>query len=130
MKNEQIVTTIHDILTSKLNAVKPGTNWVNQVNVFVSDNVIKIDAPGYTKYLLNGRGPGKRPPMDPIVSWLKRKGLAEKLYWAVSTKIMKEGTKGTGREWYNEAMKEITELVAKETISEAMKKMLRNGNNN
>lgn len=53
---------------------------------------------GHWKYVGNGRGPGKRPPVDPLIRWVKAKGLATDDKQAVSIAsriartIAREGT--------------------------------------
>ncbi len=43
-------------------------------------------------YATEGRGPGKRPPIDPIKEWLRLRGLDEGLAYPISAKIGAEGT--------------------------------------
>lgn len=104
--------TVSEILKRHIDGVLPGAKWSSLVNVYVNekDYSVKMDVPGYTPFMINGRGPGGRPPMEPIKEWLKQKGLAEELYWSVSTKIMNEGTQGIGDAWLNEAVAEIEDM--------------------
>lgn len=57
-----------------------------------------IEALGYWRYVGNGRGPGKMPPVSPLIAWAKSKGLAatdaqaQAIGWAVARNIAKEGS--------------------------------------
>ena len=106
-------TTVGNILKRNLNEVLPGAQWANKLNIYVDNKnyVVKIDAPGYTQYMNEGRGPGKRPPLEAMASWLREKGIAESAYWAISNKIAKEGTKGIGDAWMDESLSEIGDIV-------------------
>jgi len=49
-------------------------------------------------FLGNGRRPGKKPPVDPLIEWVKAKGLAsedkevKKIAYIIQRKIAEEGT--------------------------------------
>lgn len=119
--------TVSEILKRHLDGVLPGAKWSSLLNVYVNeeDYSVKIDAPFYTPFMINGRGPGGRPPMSPIKEWLKQKGMAEELYWAVSTKIMEEGTKGIGDSWLNDAVDEIEDMQFNEITKDFEKEFFK-----
>ena len=52
-----------------------------------------LHTPAYTNFMLYGRGPGKMPPLAPIESWMKAKGL-EGSAWAIRKHIAEFGTPG------------------------------------
>ena len=52
-----------------------------------------LHTPAYTNFMLYGRGPGRMPPLEPIESWMKAKGL-EGSAWAIRKHIADFGTKG------------------------------------
>jgi hypothetical protein len=52
---------------------------------------IKMLGSDYTFYMINGRKPGKMPPVNPIRKWIEDKGLKLNPY-AVAKKIQEEGT--------------------------------------
>lgn len=52
-----------------------------------------LHTPAYTNFMLYGRGPGRMPPLEPIESWMKAKGL-EGSAWAIRKHIEKFGTQG------------------------------------
>ena len=52
-----------------------------------------LHTPAYTNFMLYGRGPGKMPPLEPIESWMKAKGL-EGSAWAIRKHIADFGTPG------------------------------------
>lgn len=109
-------TLVTDILKNGINSVKPNTEWQNKINVFVSEESIKIELPGYTQYMLDGRRPGKMPPFDAIREWLKAKGMAEQLYYPIAKKIAEQGTEGTGRTWFDNALLKIRQRAARELM--------------
>ena len=65
---------------------------------------IYFELPDYFPYSENGRGPGKRPPIEPLIKWIQHKRLATStlgkatsttsLAYAISWKIAREGTEG------------------------------------
>jgi hypothetical protein len=40
-----------------------------------SENKIVLFTPSHIQFARYGRGPGKRPPLDPILKWVKEKGI-------------------------------------------------------
>lgn len=100
-------STVSDILSQAIQKQKPGSTWMQKVNIFTSEDKVSIRMPGYTVYMNEGRGPGKRPPMEALTVWMREKGIAEQAYWAIANKIAKEGTEGIGEKWLKDALKEI-----------------------
>lgn len=111
-------TLVTDILKNGINSVKPNTAWQNSINVFIDDESTRIELPGYTQYMLEGRRPGKMPPFDAIREWLKAKGMAENLYYPIAKKIAEQGTEGTGRTWFDNAVLEVREGTARELMDQ------------
>ncbi len=77
---------------------KASGDWVNSVEVKVQGGHGVIEAKGYTKYLVHGRGAGEKPPIAPLEKWVNDKlGISGKdarsVAFAVAFKIGKEGTK-------------------------------------
>ena len=52
-----------------------------------------LHTPAYTPFMLYGRGPGKMPPLEPMESWMKAKGLEGSAY-AIRKHIADFGTSG------------------------------------
>ena len=52
-----------------------------------------LHTPAYTNFMLYGRGPGRMPPLEPIESWMKAKGL-EGSSFAIRRHIAEFGTQG------------------------------------
>lgn len=91
---------------------------------------IFFELPDYWKYAENGRGPGKRPPIDAIIKWVQHKRLATsttgkarsttQIAYAISWKIAREGTEGkhllqrTIDETYNTLVDRLVELISDE----------------
>lgn len=72
--------------------------WINSLEVVQERLSVKILGAHYTYQLVNGRKPGKMPPVEMIKNWVQDKGIARGkeatgLAWAISKKIAKEGTK-------------------------------------
>lgn len=84
---------------SKHNATRRLTNTL-RTEVVEQPGATRADLFGaaHWKYVGNGRGPGKPPPIDPLVRWAKAKGLASddkaarSFAHAVARTIAKEGT--------------------------------------
>lgn len=71
--------------------------WLETLESRVNINNGEIWGQDYTEFLVNGRHPGKRPPIAPIENWVQNKlgysGVqARSIAFAVATKIAKEGT--------------------------------------
>ena len=70
-----------------------------------------LHTPAYTNFMLYGRGPGKMPPLEPIESWMKAKGL-EGSAWAIRQHIAEFGT--TGNDFLTPVLGQVKEnLVQK-----------------
>lgn len=72
-------------------------SWINSLSVEVIDGTGYIKGKDYTYYLVNGRAPGNRPPVTPLISWVAQKlgktGAEGKgIAFAIANKIAKEGT--------------------------------------
>lgn len=52
----------------------------------------QLEADEHWKYVGNGRGPGRMPPVEPLQRWVNAKGL-ELSAWAVAKTIAKVGSK-------------------------------------
>lgn len=71
--------------------------WIKSLEARAENNKGEIWGLDYTQYLVNGRRPGKRPPISPLVSWVGYKfGLtgaqAVSAAYAVANKIAEDGT--------------------------------------
>ena len=67
-----------------------------------------LHTPAYTHFMLYGRGPGKMPPLEPIESWMKAKGL-EGSAWAIRQHIAKFGT--TGNDFLTPVLGQVKENI-------------------
>ncbi len=58
----------------------------------------ELFAAAHWKFVGNGRGPGRMPPVDPLIQWAKDKGLASedsaatRMGWAIARNIAREGS--------------------------------------
>lgn len=71
--------------------------WLRSLEVRTSFNRGEIWGMDYTQYLVNGRRPGNRPPIAPLVEWVKNKfgyvdQQATSTAYAIANKIANEGT--------------------------------------
>lgn len=71
--------------------------WLRSLEVRTSLNRGEIWGMDYTQYLVNGRRPGNRPPIAPLVEWVNNKfgyvgQQATSTAFAIANKIAKEGT--------------------------------------
>ena len=69
-----------------------------------------LHSPAYTNFMLYGRGPGKMPPLTPIESWMKTKGL-EGSAWAIRAHIAEFGT--TGNDFLTPVLGQVKETIVK-----------------
>ena len=79
-----------------------------------------LHTPAYTQFLLFGRGPGKMPPLEPIESWMKAKGL-EGSAWAIRKHIADFGT--PGNDFLSPVLGQVKETIVKKiqkSISNAL----------
>ena len=79
-----------------------------------------LHTPAYTNFLLFGRKPGKMPPLEPIESWMKAKGL-EGSAWAIRKHIADFGT--PGNDFLTPVLGQVKETIVKKiqkSISNAL----------
>lgn len=71
--------------------------WIHSLQADSINGVGYIKGKHYTIQLVNGRSPGKRPPISPLQQWVSNKlGISGEegrgIAFAIATKIEKEGT--------------------------------------
>lgn len=87
----------------KANGHKATENLINSITSHITVNgyeyAIELTLEDYYKYVEEGRRPGKFPPVDKILEWIKVKNgklpTEKQLAFLISRKIANEGTKGT-----------------------------------
>lgn len=62
-----------------------------------ADNSITLFTPSHIQFAKYGRGPGKQPPVDPLIEWCQKEnidfaGSVEATGWAIAKSIAKHGT--------------------------------------
>lgn len=72
-------------------------DWLKALDYKIEGNIGYLIGLDYTEYLIKGREPGKRPPIDPIERWVKAKfGISgdrsRSVAFAVANKIKEQGT--------------------------------------
>lgn len=84
--------------------------------VEADDSGVTLFTPNYVRFAVYGRGPGKKPPLDPILKWVSKKGIIFKgtdergTAFAIQNSIAKKGTKN----WKPNAPSIIEESIKKE----------------
>lgn len=67
------------------------------LKIEIEDNGFKVVGDPAYRFYLNGRKPGKRPPIKSLRAWAKRKGIPERALYPIAKKIGEQGTKGRKR---------------------------------
>lgn len=93
------MSSVDLIRTNMTNADQNATGQTSRAIQWHSPepNKLIVDGPQFVYVLETGRRPGKRPPISPIIEWLKAKsvsieGTIESTAWAISTFIANKGT--------------------------------------
>lgn len=91
--------------------MKATGDWIESLEYEVDGTTSKITGNKYTEQLVQGREPGRRPPIDPLQRWAQAKfGVGEKeargIAFAVSKKIAESGTT-----WYEKGGSDLLEAV-------------------
>lgn len=76
-------------------------DFADEMEVEVDGLTVRLLGAAHTEYTVEGRGPGKFPPIDKIEEWIEEKGVAatiegeitvSSLAFLIARKIAKEGT--------------------------------------
>jgi len=94
---EQIKSDIKSKPVTTFGSVNATGRLADSVRFEVSDGTLKVFALDYVYYLEHGRKPGKFPPREPIIEWIKAKGLSfdipiNSLAFLIQRKIARKGT--------------------------------------
>jgi hypothetical protein len=92
------VSIAKDFLLLVKGELDPYTTQKSEIKVanFLS---VSIFTPAHVQFAAYGRGPGKQPPLDPLIEWVRKKGIVtgEKnirgAAFAIAKSIGKKGTK-------------------------------------
>ena len=104
MTTEEILQIEFDMIAVDLKAkhielgMKASGKWVESIDVETTPNSATIFGEDYTEYLVEGRKPGKFPPIDAIKKWIFDKGITSdipvnSLAFLIARKISQSGTK-------------------------------------
>lgn len=100
LENE-ITLLVEDLKAKHIElGMKASGNWINTLEPTVKGLKGIIYGAPYTEQLVNGRAPGKFPPIGAIASWIIDKGIASlndkisvsSLAFLIARKIAREGT--------------------------------------
>lgn len=100
---EDVLREEFDLIVQELKAkhialgMKASGQWLESLEVEAYETGAKIWGEDYTEYLVNGREPGKFPPIDAIKKWIEDKGIVSdipvsSLAFLIARKIANEGT--------------------------------------
>ena len=118
MTNEQILKEEFNLIRIDLVrrheelGMKASGKWIEGLEVDVRGLTGILRGEHYTEQLVNGREPGKMPPVEAILQWILNKGIrpdkgtVNSLAWAIAKKIAKEGT-----EYYKEGGTDLVDYV-------------------
>ena len=100
---QKITTSILKTTTEVLSNAKVKTTMSEakkKFKVTLNNKELNVSIPGYYTYVDKGRKKGKRPPIKPIIDWVKENKLdipegssAESIAFAVANSIAKDGVK-------------------------------------
>tara|TARA_B110001452_G_C15108623_1_gene386474 strand:- start:242 stop:685 length:444 start_codon:yes stop_codon:yes gene_type:complete len=96
------------------NKLDKHTSEKSFVKIGIAD--VTLFTPSHVQFAAYGRGPGKKPPLDPILKWVKREGIifsgtdARGTAFAIQNSISKKGTKN----WQPNAPNVIDEAIKEE----------------
>lgn len=104
MTSEQILNEELNFIVVDLKAkhielgMKASGRWVESLSVETAPTKGTIFGEDYTEFLVDGRKPGKFPPIDMIKKWIVDKGIQSdisinSLAFLIARKISREGTK-------------------------------------
>ena len=109
--------TFTQIATAFLKAVSgqldPYTERNGVVQVGDDGQSVVLFTPSHIQFAKYGRGPGKQPPLDPILAWVKSKGVItdskkqKGTAFAIAKSISKKGTKN----WVKGAPNALNEAI-------------------
>lgn len=93
----QLKDDIRNKRITKYGPVNASGALADSVRFEVTGEVLRVYAFGYSFYLEYGRKPGKFPPREPIIQWIKDKGLSydipiNSLAYLIQRKIARKGT--------------------------------------
>lgn len=66
--------------------------------ITMGENSVSLETPSHIQYAKYGRGPGKQPPFQEVLDWVKREGIQfedsteEGTAWAIAKSIALNGT--------------------------------------
>ena len=80
---ESVGTQYKDVLNAKNYRIAESVKW--EVKTMGSVYIVVLNLEEYWKWIENGRKPGKMPPPDSLISWIKSKGIQPKKGIAVKS---------------------------------------------
>lgn len=95
MKLIDIAREFLEVVTSELDPYTSKNGIIKQEGT----KKISLLTPSHIQFAKYGRGPGKQPPIDPIIKWVEQEGIVrdgnsvEGTAWAIAKSIGKNGTK-------------------------------------
>lgn len=123
----EFVNAFSELYKDELSKHRATGNLIESIKIEIDNKSsiydIEMSLASYWKYVENGRGSGKMPPIDSIIEWIRVKQIIPQpdrngkipsinsLAYLIARKIGKEGTMGTGAlEMTKEAIMQDFEL--------------------
>lgn len=108
----------------------PHTSQKGVIEIDEEGQSVVLFTPAHIQFAKYGRGPGKKPPLDPLLKWVSDKGIifkdstAEGTAFAIQASIAKNGTKNwvpnapnALQEAINENLKDYYEDTSREILA-------------
>lgn len=111
--DEELIKLAKEFLEAVSSELDPYTSTKGEV--VVGDGKVSLLTPSHIQFAKYGRGPGKKPPLDPILAWVKKNRVQfpdtskEGTAFAIQASIGKKGTSN----WVPNAPNALEEAVQK-----------------
>ncbi len=96
--NQELDQIVYDLKQKHIElGMRASGKWIESLEVQINDTSGEILGEDYTEELVNGRPPGKFPPIDAIKKWIYDKGIQSEiplnsLAFLIARKIAEKGT--------------------------------------
>jgi len=115
---KKLLTTIETAARRVITKKVPRTRM--KISAVLESQLVLI-LPDYAQYIDQGRKKGSKPPIQPIIDWIKRKNIrvrgitTRQLAFAISQSIASQGIQP--RPFIDELTKVVTDLIIKQSLN-------------